>query len=314
MSYIVDANHLHTSRGKLRGMKAYVDYTFADWRRLRPITHLLKTLRYRMVDHFYMRRPPRTGDVAALRRAICGRQLLVTIAFADPEAIEWQARLLRRNVPHALYMIVDNSPEDGPAAAIAAFAERENILYLRLPENPWKPASRSHGIALNWVWRNIIRPGEPELFGFLDDDLFPTAPDDPFRALSTQDFYGVVRDTGSRWFLWAGFCFYRFDQVKHRPLDFGQDWFNGLDTGGGNWRVLYRCFERAALQEAETVFVPFKPGVEVSDGPLQWCGSWLHEVGLMGKEELAGEKRQVVAGMLGMSRTPANRNSIDPAE
>ena len=279
-------------------MRGIADYTFNDWRRLRPLTHILKTIRYLVVDWNHMRRPARAGDGESLRTAIRGKSLLVTIAFADPQVIEWQARLVRRYVPQALYIVADNSPDDASAAAIEAVALRLDVPYVRLPKNPWQPPSRSHGIALNWMWRNVIRPGEPAAFGFIDDDLFPTAPDDPFALLSIQDFYGVVRPAGSRWFLWAGFCFYRFDRVKHLPLDFGQDWFNGLDTGGGNWRMIYRKIERASVREAETVFVPFEPGIEVADGPLQWCGSWLHEVGLMGREDLAPRKRQVVAGIL----------------
>lgn len=279
-------------------MKPLREYSAADWRRLRPLTHLIKTLRYRSVDRRYSRRAPRAGDLAALRNRIQGKKLLVTVAFSDPQVIDWQARLVRRYVPGALYLIADNSPDDASAAAIAGFAAQFGLPYLRLPENPWPSGSRSHGIALNWLWRNLIRPGEPECFGFLDDDLFPTGPDDPFAALAGQDWYGVVRPGGACWFLWAGFCFYRFDGVRHKPLDFGQDWFNGLDTGGGNWRPLYRFTERTAVREAATEFVPFKPGITVVDGPFQWVGLWLHEVGLMGREDLAREKRQAVAALL----------------
>ena len=87
-------------------------------------------------------------------------------------------------------------------------------------------------------------------------------------------------------------------------MDFGQDWFNGLDTGGGNWRTLYRFVKRSSLREAATEFVPFKPGIAVADGPFQWCGSWLHEVGLMGREDLAREKRQAVAALLAKHLAP----------
>ena len=57
---------------------------------------------------------------------------------------------------------------------------------------------------------------------------------------------------------------FRFDKVQHVRLDFGQDWFNGLDTGGGNWRAIYRNVERASVRESESVFVPFRPDVEVA--------------------------------------------------
>jgi hypothetical protein len=172
--------------------------------------------------------------------------------------------------------------------------------YLRAPENPWsgRAASRSHGIALNWAWDNLIRPGEPDAFGFLDHDIFPTATDDPFAPLSRQDVYGIVRTAGPRWFLWAGFCTFRFAAVKDKRLDFGQDWFVGLDTGGGNWKSLYSHIDRTTLLQPHTSFFPFKPGIAVAAGPLQWCGTWLHEVGLMGDPRLFAEKRSAVARML----------------
>jgi hypothetical protein len=279
-------------------MRQFSQYTFDDWRHLRPLTHAVKTLRYRLTDRLYMRRPPRAGDPSTVRRAIHNRKLLTTIAFSDPQSVEWQARLVRRFVPDAVQLIADNSPDDASAAAISEVAERHGLLYLRLPANPWHEPSRSHGIALNWIWHNVLLPGEPEAFGFLDDDIFPTEPDNPFVNLSSQECYGVIRDAGPRWFLWAGFCFFRFAGVRHLPLDFGQDWFNGLDSGGGNWRVLYRKIERANMREQESRFVPFKPGIEVADGPYQWCGTWLHEVGLMGRTDLAAEKRQATGRLL----------------
>ena len=279
-------------------MKSLTAYTAADWSRLRPLTHFMKTVRYRVVDRRYRRQSAPGGDLAALQRLIHGKRILVTVAFSDPQAIEWQARLVRHYVPHALYLIADNSPDDASASAISEFAGRQGIPYLRLPKNPWHKGSRSHGIVMNWLWHNLIRPGEPEMFGFLDHDLFPTAPDDPFTGLANQDFYGVVRVAGSSWFLWAGFCFYRFTGVRHKKLDFGQDWFNGRDTGGGNWRSLYCVADRAALREAAATYVPFKPGISVEDGPVQWVGPWLHEVGMTGRPEFASEKRQFIATLL----------------
>ena len=121
--------------------------------------------------------------------------------------------------------------------------------YLRLPPNPWtrRNDSRSHGIALNWVWRNVIKPGAPHAFGFIDDDMFPVAPVDPFAPLATHAFYGDTRTAGPRWFLWAGYCFFRYDAVADKRLDFGLDWFVGLDTGGANWDVLYRDVDPKSL-------------------------------------------------------------------
>ncbi|HSY16904.1 MAG TPA: hypothetical protein VK815_01155 [Candidatus Acidoferrales bacterium] len=279
-------------------MKPLKTYAAADWCHLRPLTHFIKTTRYRVVDHLHMHRLARAGDLAALQGLIRGKKLMVTVAFSDPQAIGWQARLIRHYVPHALYLIADNSPDEASASAISALATQHGFPYLRLPANPWHKGSRSHGIALNWLCHNLIRPGEPEMFGFLDHDLFPTAPDDPFNALASQDFYGLVRQAGALWFLWAGFCFYRFAGVRDKKLDFGQDWFNGLDTGGGNWRTLYRFAGRPGLREAASTTVSFNPGVTVADGPIQWVGPWLHEIGMTGRQDLVREKRQFIAALL----------------
>jgi hypothetical protein len=292
------------------------DYDLADWRRLRPVLHLLKSWRYRAIDSFYMRRAPRAGDAPALARELRGKKILVSIAFGDPQAIAWQAQLLTRYVSKAFHVIVDNTPDDATAAAIAEVAARSACPYVRLPANPWNlgkgSASRSHGIALNWVWHNLLRPGEPEAFGFLDDDLFPTAPDDPFEPLASQDFYGVVRNAGPRWFLWAGYCMFKFERVRAKALDFGQDWFNALDTGGGNWDVLYRHADRGRLREVESVFVAYKPGIEIAEGPLQWCGTWIHEVGYMGRPEFVGEKREALGKLLAPHLMPPGEPAAPP--
>ncbi|MGA3115243.1 MAG: hypothetical protein ABSF90_12530 [Syntrophobacteraceae bacterium] len=278
--------------------KRMADYTLADWSRLRPLTQNYKTLRYRLLNAVYMRRRPLKGNLGELAGYIRDKNVLVTIAFSDPQVIEWQAQLMRAYVSRPLFLIADNSDNNEAAAVIETIAERHGAPYVRLPTNPWGPGSRSHGISLNWVWRNIIRPGQPEAFGFLDHDLFPTAPDDPFAALSTQDFYGQVRTAGPRWFLWAGFCVFRFESVRHKPLDFGQDWFLGLDTGGGNWEVLYRHVNRAALLEPACSEAPFRPGLDIKDGPFQWFGTWVHEVRHAGRIELAGEKREHLGRLL----------------
>jgi hypothetical protein len=278
------------------------DYGPFDWIRLRPFIHRLKTAKYKRMDRRFRQLPPGSGDLAALVRQIRGRRVLATISFNDERTIAWQSALVRRFVKEAVYFIADNSTDDLVAAEIAKLALARGIPYVRLPRNPSGVPSRSHGLALNWVWENIIKPGAPQVFGFLDDDIYPTAPDDPFAALSEQRFYGVVRPSISshepRWFLWAGFCMFRYQDVKSLDLDFSQDWFCGLDTGGANWDRLYRHVERFSVREQPTEFVAFREGIRMEDGPLQWCGPWLHAVGLMGKPELMPEKAAAIAKIL----------------
>jgi hypothetical protein len=119
--------------------------------------------------------------------------------------------------------------------------------------------------------------------------------------LDRQPVYGWIRDVGGRWFLSAGFAMYRFEAVKDLPLDFGQDWFNGLDTGGANWNVLFRTLERNKLKFAPTHFAPYKPGADPLKAPFQWSGVWLHEVGSTRREghaELAADKRKTIKALL----------------
>jgi hypothetical protein len=279
--------------------KSLNEFSAGDWAHLRPVTQSIKTLRYRIIDRDYRRRPARAGDLAAVARLIRGRKVLITIAYSDAALISWQTRLVRHYIPDACYVVVDNSPCDLAAAQIGGTAGLD--AYVRAPENPWlggAVASRSHGLALNWAWDNLVRPGEPDAFGFLDHDIFPTVVDNPFAPLAVQDVYGVVRTAGPRWFLWAGFCMFRFPAVNGKQLDFGQDWFVGLDTGGGNWRDLYSRIDLTTLRQPKTCFVPFKPGIAVEEGPLQWCGTWLHEVGHIGDRRLFAEKRSIVAQIL----------------
>ena len=281
--------------------KPLSEYTIADWKRLRPIGHRLKTARYWWIDRRYRAQPAVVGNAAAIAQATAGRKVLISVAYQDPQAIDWQAALVRHFVPGALYVVVDNSPQDADAQKIERVAARHGVPYLRAPANPWQKSSRSHGIVLNWIWHNVIRPGQPEAFGLLDHDLFPTAPDDPFAPLAKQDIYGYVRFTepaSGRWFLWAGFTFMNFAAVRGLELDFGQDWFLGLDTGGGNWGPLYSRLELDKLEQAPSRFLPYREGIELRQGPLQWCGTWLHEVGQMGEPGVMADKRKVVARLL----------------
>lgn len=288
------------------------DYTaFDDWLRLRPVTHRWKSFRYDRINEHHMLRPPRRGDLARVLELIGSRNLLVSIAFGDAEAIGWQADLIAANVSGALHLIADNTVDEGAAATIEAEAAARNIPYLRLPAIRWKRgiASRSHGLALNWVWRRVVRPGEPRAFGFIDDDIFPTAPDDPFGELQRQDFYGVQRKAGNQWFLWAGFCFFRFDCVRDLALDFRQDWFNGLDTGGGNWQVLYRRSDPGALKFQDNEFFPYSGDATRDDERFQRCGSWLHEVGMVSDPAVRRAKRLAMAELLKPARDMAALNS-----
>jgi hypothetical protein len=272
-------------------------YSAVNWLRLQPAIHMLKSARYRYIDRRYRTQPARLmflGDPATTRP-----NLLISISFEDADLIDWQSRLVRRYVPSAEYVVVDNSRSAAGAKAIRTVCEKQGCGYLLTPENPWDGApSRSHGLALNWAMDNVVRSRRPKAFGFIDTDIFPIAPTNPFDPLNRQDFFGVVRHSGPRWYLWAGFCFFNCSLAETLPLDFSQAWFLGLDTGGANWNVLYKRYALSTLEQMETSFFPFRQGLELAEGPLQKCGPWIHEVGQMGRPDLYLEKRQTLKRML----------------
>src|SRR5262245_55675049 len=103
------------------------EYRLEDWTRLRPLLQGYKTLRNRLVDRVYCAAPAKAGDPAAVANTLRGAKALITVAFKDPQAIDWQAQLVRRYVPDALYIVADNSPDDADADAIAAVAARHAV-------------------------------------------------------------------------------------------------------------------------------------------------------------------------------------------
>jgi hypothetical protein len=66
--------------------KRLAEFTTDDWLRLRPFTQHLKTLRYDANNALHIRKPVRSGDIAAVIRSLKGRRVLITVAFEDPNS------------------------------------------------------------------------------------------------------------------------------------------------------------------------------------------------------------------------------------
>ena len=75
-----------------------IDYDLNDWLHARPVTHALKTRRYRAVDRAFSALPARVALPTSMIASIKDRRVLVSIAFNDPQSIEWQTELIRLNV------------------------------------------------------------------------------------------------------------------------------------------------------------------------------------------------------------------------
>lgn len=203
---------------------------------------------------------------------------IVTVAFNNPTLIETQINLIQKNLVGLYsYIVADNSTRKESALEIQNICHSKKVGYIKLPQNPWSQANLSHGIALNWIYHNFIKPRKAEYFGFIDHDIFPTEKIsivDKFS--STVNLYGHLQErTGNYlkpWYLWAGFCFFRLETVYTKHLNFSSVVVTsfrdlvGLDTGGGNWEPLY---SQTNKKDIVLAIPSIKNGVEYLD-------SWIH--------------------------------------
>ena len=261
--------------------RPWPEYSAREWARLRPLVERYKYVRYQALVAIHVRRSAAKGDIAALRSRIAGQRVMVAVAFNDAGFVERQTALAKRNTPGCLHLIADNSSDPAASARIETAANESGCAYVKLRPGPWrKPedGGRSHALAMNWVWRNLLRPARPLAFGFIDHDNFPLRATDPFAPLEDHAVAGQVRNRSGRerWYLWAGFCFFRFDAVEHRALNFSLDWAAGLDTGGANWFSLYRHLAAAEVFDAGMRVEPIAHDLGDHDLRLEWIGEWLH--------------------------------------
>jgi hypothetical protein len=191
---------------------------------------------------------PGPDDLTALRPRLRSKNLLITIAYNYSDVIGQQIPLVKKHVRDCIHVIADNSSNPVAAGTIRDLAGSHGSQYVRIPSFEWESPNASHSHALNWTWRNVIRPAGPAAFGFIDHDIFPVRATDPFAPLAGYPVAGRVWDGqfDGRWHLWAGFCFFRTDYVSGRRLNFALDFYGGLDTGGRNWKPLYRHLDRDA--------------------------------------------------------------------
>lgn len=187
---------------------------------------------------------------------------LVTIAFNNDFLIEEQIRLVKKHITDSNYIhiVADNSSDKHKREAIKAICTRANILYFSLPFN-WfskihKRPSYSHGLAMTWIYHNLIKKINPIVFGFIDHDIFPIKSYSLLQKIENQDFYGRLIDRTPDnhhrrlWYLWAGFCFLKFDTVKSLNINFMPCKADNiyLDTAGSMYISLYSKYNMELLR------------------------------------------------------------------
>ena len=218
--------------------KGLVDLLNRSW----PVRKA-KAFRNALVERDFRARGVSQGlEFAEELRRSGSRRFCFVIAFNTPWVIDALIRAWQLYSSGMTLVVVDNSSDQSARARIADICRARRVAYFALPQNRERHPNRSHGTSMNWIFHNVVRPLRPELFGFLDHDCFPVAPLDIPRMMEGKVVHGAKQGPApgqDAWFLWAGYCFFRFSAVEALDMDFNPRFFDGMDTGGGNWAVLY---------------------------------------------------------------------------
>lgn len=185
--------------------------------------------------------------------------ILLVIAFEQPWVIDWLLNMANRHIKDASILIFDNSRKISAKREIEQVCQKHRIPYLALPFNPTKHVNRSHGMAMQWVFRNIVCRIQPKRFGYIDHDLIPIRSVSIEELAGDQSFYGLLRPRYENrvdkraWSLWAGYCVFDYRAVSGLPLNFLYDFSIGLDTGGQNYHVLYKNYDKRKIRFATAI-------------------------------------------------------------
>jgi len=271
-------------------MRSFSLFSFKEWLKLQPLSFLWKQLRNDSLLFIYKRvQATHEDEYLARYQELKDKNLLIIIAFEQLKVLEWLFFFARRNLLDFQLLIFDNSRSQSKRLEIQQLCLKNNIPYLALPLNNTKHPNRSHGMAMSWVFHRIIRKLQPKWFGYLDHDMIPVQSFDFHRVISSQlKCYGTLNEGYyGYWNLWAGYCFFKFRDVAHLPLNFLYDFSRGTDTGGRNWDCFYSLQDRSpsifASDQRLELFLSndLKADVQVIDD------AWIHIGGVSYNNNLA---------------------------
>jgi len=228
--------------------------------------------------------------------------LLFTIAFNNSKVIKLQhSKLFQYLKEPFVYFVIDNSSLKSISNEINKYCVKHEIAYLKLPPNPFlnKP-SKSHGAAINYAYNNIVIKINPVHFGFLDHDIFPFR-ETVVSPLVKYGFYGLVQERREKWYLWPGFSFYKFQDIKKYKLDFMP--CTGLDTGGANYDKIYKFFKKDNISEIDHIYYDLENKKKIDHYPntnnvVELIGDWLHLMKASNWDNKKGDKDSIILEFL----------------
>jgi len=227
---------------------------------------------------------------------------IVTVAFNNEEVIAHQIRLLDKYLLDSYcYTVADNSSDPAKQDKIMKLCEKHNVPYIKLRKYFYSDINPniSHGTALNWIYKNYIYPRNARYFGFIDHDIFPVSPTKITDSLQSGNIYGLVQEREKFWYLWAGFCFFKFDYVKDLKVNFMTRRIMGGrgDTGAGNWGPLYSKMDKTRLPLLKHEYGRLREGDDPQADFVEYIGDWLHTINASNWKKVR-EKDSLVSELL----------------
>ena len=173
---------------------------------------------------------------------------LIVVSFNNSKVISYQIKTLKKYFLYPFqYTVFDNSTDETKAKEIYEICSKENVGYVRLPCQHFIPkgmVSYSHGIALNYIFRNYIcKYNKAEYIGILDHDIFCIEQFNISKFLNKQPYYGLVHHRSCNpdkiKYIWPGFAFFRKEAIKDVNLDFRPSIRLAGDTGVRLYESIY---------------------------------------------------------------------------
>lgn len=211
--------------------------------------------------------------------------VIFTIAFNNAVVIEEQIKRVKKHCKSKYqYCVFDNSSDENKRKEIEKVCNTYEICYFSLPRIQTKLVpSESHGVAINYVLRNIIKKNRKiQSFLILDHDVFPFKDFTRNELTKGQEMYGMLIEIGDLRYIWPGFFFCYTDKIHVEKMDFKPAY--GGDTGSGNRDMLYSDidFDQYQFIDVKRPYVikdekdganRQKNGIDIFDD------SWVHFIG-----------------------------------
>ena len=172
-------------------MRDLKNFSAGEWLRFVPLEVAFKQARNVVRLAIYKKIRPKALTPFLVETERFGDQpVALVIAFEQPWALDWLLRMAQRNLADSTVLVFDNSRRDAARRDIERVCGNRGVPYLALPVNRTRHVNRSHGMAMTWIFHNVVRVLRPRLFAFIDHDLIPVRRSGISERLADQPFYG----------------------------------------------------------------------------------------------------------------------------